>query len=128
MTPVYFSIRGGGDRDTWRAARRRVSDRQARRARAADRDGTEVQQLLPVRSTGNVLGTSQREHWDRSRAGGLPGIVCEAGVVPGLFVVDAVAVLAGEFVDGHRIGVVAPLDGALAGCDEVIVPFRVGCG
>ena len=87
---------------------------------AAHRDGSDVQLLLPVRSTDNVLGTSQREHRDRSHADGLPGIVCEAGEAPGLFVVDAVALLAGEFVDGHRIGVGAPLDGALAGCDEVV--------
>ena len=69
-----------------------------------------------MRSPGNVLGMSQREHRDRSRAGGLPGIVCEARVAPSLLVVDAVALLACEFVDGHRIGVGAPLDGALAGC------------
>jgi hypothetical protein len=65
-------------------------------------------------------GASQREHRDRSHAGGLPGIVREAGVAPGLFVVDALALRAGEFVDGHRIGVGAALDGVLAGCDEVV--------
>src|SRR4029453_16755523 len=49
-------------------------------------------------------------------------------VAPSLFVVDAVALAAGEFADGHRIGVGAPLDGALAGCDEVVEPVRVRWG
>jgi hypothetical protein len=66
------------------------------------------------------------EDGDGADAFGLFGVVGEAGVAPGLFGVDAVALITGDLANGDRVAVGSTLDRALADGGEVVVPVGVG--
>src|SRR5207253_635760 len=66
------------------------------------------------------------EHRNGADSGGLARILGEAWVAPRLLGVDAVAFSAGQFANGHLVGLGSAFDTAVTGGGQVVVPVRVG--
>src|SRR6478736_4100841 len=82
----------------------------------------------PVWATrpGCVLRQPKFEHRNGANSSRLAGVLGKAGVAPRLLGVDAVAFSAGQFADGHLVGLGSAFDTAVTGGGQVVVPVRVG--
>src|ERR1700722_944559 len=79
---------------------------------------------MKVRSAG--LRPANFEHGDGADSGGLAFVFGKAWVAPRLLGVDAIAFSAGQFADGHLIGLGSAFDAAVTGGGQVVVPVRIG--
>src|SRR6202035_4546771 len=73
-----------------------------------------------------LLGPREFEHRNGADSGGLACVLGEARVAPRLLGVDAVAFSAGQFADGHLVGLGSAFDTAVTGGGQVVVPVGVG--
>src|SRR5690348_6051573 len=72
------------------------------------------------------LCPAEFEHRNGADSGGLACVLGKAWVAPRLLGVDAVAFSAGQFADGHLVGLGSAFDTAVTGGGQVVVPVRVG--
>src|SRR5919197_5935502 len=83
-------------------------------------------------SAGQTQGCGLRppkfEHRNGADSSSLAFVPGKARVAPRLLGVDAVAFSAGQFADGHLVGLGSAFDAAPTGGGQVAVPVRVGGG
>src|SRR3979490_1512401 len=77
--------------------------------------------LLP-RST---LRAPELEHRNGADSSSLAFVLGKAWVAPRLLGVDAIAFRAGQFADGHLVGLGSAFGTAVTGSGQVVVPVRV---
>src|SRR4249919_2430681 len=82
--------------------------------------------LLEVSEIGCGLRPSKFEHRNGADSSCLAFVLGKAWVAPRLLGVDAVAFSAGQFADGHLVGLGSAFDAAVTGGGQVVVPVRVG--
>src|SRR5260221_12536891 len=75
---------------------------------------------------GRGLRPHKFEHRNGADSSGLAFVPGEAWVAPRLLGVGAVAFSAGQFADGHLVGLGSAFDTAVTGGGQVVVPVRVG--
>src|SRR5260370_18211300 len=66
------------------------------------------------------------EHRNGADSSSLACVLGKAWVAPRLLGVDAVALSAGQFADGHLVCLGSAFDTAVTGGSQVVVPVRVG--
>src|SRR6266496_886917 len=85
---------------------------------------------LKLREPAVLLGCGLRppkfEHRNGADSSSLACVLGKAWVAPRLLSVDAVAFSAGQFADGHLVGLGSAFDTAVTGGGQVVVPVRVG--
>src|SRR6266511_1579322 len=72
------------------------------------------------------LRPAKFEHRNGADSSSLAFVLGKAWVAPRLLGVDAVAFGAGQFADGHPVGLGSAFDTAVTGGGQVVVPVRVG--
>src|SRR6266496_1059346 len=93
---------------------------------AADAPTANVTRTSLAGPKGCGLRPPKFEHWNGADSSSLAFVLGKAWVAPRLLGVDAVAVSAGQFADGHLVCLGSAFDAAVTGGGQVVVPVRVG--
>jgi hypothetical protein len=80
----------------------------------------------PAILLGCGLRPPEFEHRNGADPSSLACVLGKAWVAPRLLSVDAVAFRAGQFADGHLVGLGSAFEDAVTGGGQVVVPVRVG--
>src|SRR6202011_2241698 len=89
-------------------------------------DAGERHQDLAGWSWGWGLRPPELEHRNGADSSSLAFVLGKAWVAPRLLGVDAIALSAGQFADGHRVCLGSAFDCAITGGSQVVVPVGVG--